>query len=117
MVSSNLSPRNKDTFWLLCCSRANGNLFRQSQNGGGSVSPSGTAHFIYTCFGSSMASSAKKRAVGLGENPEDSDNSSDDNLEEDDDSGEEDSEASEEDINEVKTQKNERQREASLASS
>lgn len=53
-----------------------------------------------------MASSAKKRAVGLGDNPEDSDNTSDDNVEEDDDSGEEDSEASEEDINEVKTQRN-----------
>lgn len=53
-----------------------------------------------------MASSAKKRAVGLGENPEDSDNTSDDNLEEDDDSGEEDSEGSEEDINEVNTQGN-----------
>lgn len=49
-----------------------------------------------------MASSAKKRAVGLGENPEDSDNTSDDNLEEDDDSDGEDSEASEEEINEVK---------------
>ncbi|KAG7506750.1 hypothetical protein JOB18_014754 [Solea senegalensis] len=47
-----------------------------------------------------MASSAKKRAVGLGENPEDSDNSSDENVEEDDDSGDEDSEASEEEINE-----------------
>lgn len=55
-----------------------------------------------------MASSAKKRAVGLGENPEDSDNTSDDNLEEDDDSDGEDSEASEEDINEVKTQRNDR---------
>ena len=59
---------------------------------------------LATCF--LMASSAKKRAVGLGENPEDSDNTSDDNLEEDDDSGEEDSETSEEDINEVKTQRN-----------
>lgn len=53
-----------------------------------------------------MASSAKKRAVGLGENPEDSDNTSDDNLEEEDDSDGEDSEASEEDINEVKRQRN-----------
>ncbi|XP_027145266.1 protein BCCIP homolog [Larimichthys crocea] len=48
-----------------------------------------------------MASSAKRRAVGLGENPDESDNSSDENLEDDDDeSGEEDSEASEEEINE-----------------
>ncbi|XP_058476123.1 protein BCCIP homolog [Solea solea] len=44
-----------------------------------------------------MASSAKKRAVGLGENPEDSDNSSDENVEDDDDSRDEDSE---EEINE-----------------
>lgn len=51
-----------------------------------------------------MASSAKRRAVGLGENPEESDNSSIENPEEDDDSGEEDSEASEEEINEVKDQ-------------
>lgn len=51
-----------------------------------------------------MASSAKRRAVGLGENPEESDNSSDENPEEDDDSGEEDSEASEEEINEVNEQ-------------
>ncbi|XP_044193048.1 protein BCCIP homolog [Thunnus albacares] len=48
----------------------------------------------------SMASSAKRRAVGLGENPEESDNSSDLNPEDDDDSGEDDSEASEEEINE-----------------
>lgn len=48
-----------------------------------------------------MASSAKKRAVGLGENPENSDDSSDDIPEDEDDSGEEDSEASEEEINEV----------------
>lgn len=48
-----------------------------------------------------MASSAKRRAVGLGENPEESENSSDENPEEDDDSGEEDSDASEEQINEV----------------
>ncbi|XP_037611063.1 protein BCCIP homolog [Sebastes umbrosus] len=48
-----------------------------------------------------MASSAKRRAVGLGENPAESDNSSDDNPErDDDDSGEEDSEASDEEINE-----------------
>ncbi|XP_071380087.1 protein BCCIP homolog [Centroberyx affinis] len=47
-----------------------------------------------------MASSAKKRALGLHENPEESDNSSDENLEHDDDSGEEDSDASEEEINE-----------------
>lgn len=64
-----------------------------------------------------MASSAKKRAVGLGENPEDSDNTSDDSLEEDDGSGEDDSEASEEDINEVKTQRKQRQLKALLASS
>lgn len=49
----------------------------------------------------SMASSAKRRAVGLGENPEESENSSDENAEEED-SGEEDSDASEEEINEVK---------------
>ena len=49
-----------------------------------------------------MASSAKRRAVGLGENPEESDNSSDESPEEGDDSGEEDSEASDEEINEVK---------------
>lgn len=48
-----------------------------------------------------MASSAKRRAVGLGENPEESENSSDEDLEEEDDSEEGDSEASEE-INEVK---------------
>ncbi|XP_068439669.1 protein BCCIP homolog [Clinocottus analis] len=47
-----------------------------------------------------MASSAKKRAVGLGVNPEESDNSSDENPEDDDDSGDEDSGASEEEINE-----------------
>lgn len=47
-----------------------------------------------------MASSAKKRAVGLGKNPEESENSSDENPEGDGDSGEEDSEASEEAINE-----------------
>ncbi|XP_020500383.2 protein BCCIP homolog [Labrus bergylta] len=47
-----------------------------------------------------MASSAKKRAIGLGENPADSDDSSDENPEDDDESGEEDSEASEEEINE-----------------
>lgn len=63
------------------------------------------AHCIYTHAVFGMASSAKKRAVGLGENPEDSDNSSDDNLEEEDDSGEEDSEASDEEINEVDIQK------------
>uniref|UniRef100_A0A673CSE5 Protein BCCIP homolog n=1 Tax=Sphaeramia orbicularis TaxID=375764 RepID=A0A673CSE5_9TELE len=51
-------------------------------------------------FAVGMASSAKRRAVGLGENPEESDNSSDEDLEDDDDSGEEDSEASEEEINE-----------------
>lgn len=49
-----------------------------------------------------MASSAKKRAVGLGENPEESENSSDENPEDDDDSEGEGSEASEEEINEVK---------------
>ncbi|TNN03433.1 protein BCCIP homolog [Takifugu flavidus] len=47
-----------------------------------------------------MASSAKKRAVGLDENPEDSENSSEDIPEDEDDSEEEDSEASEEEINE-----------------
>lgn len=52
-----------------------------------------------------MASSAKKRAIGLDENPEDSENSSDDIPEDEDDSEEEDSEASEEEINEVKTEK------------
>lgn len=52
-----------------------------------------------------MASSAKKRAVSLGENPENSDDSSDDIPEDEDDSGEEDSEASEEEINEVKTER------------
>lgn len=49
-----------------------------------------------------MASSAKRRAVGLGENPEESENSSDENPEEEEDSGEEDSDASDEEINEVK---------------
>lgn len=49
-----------------------------------------------------MASSAKRRAVGLGENPQESEHSSDeDPEEEEEDSGEEDSEASEEEINEV----------------
>ncbi|XP_028332467.1 protein BCCIP homolog [Gouania willdenowi] len=49
----------------------------------------------------SMASSAKRRAVGLGENPQENDNSSDESPEEEEeDSGEEDSEASEEEINE-----------------
>ncbi|XP_028991047.2 protein BCCIP homolog [Betta splendens] len=47
-----------------------------------------------------MASSAKRRAVGLGENPDDSENSSDENQEDDDGSEEEDSDASEEQINE-----------------
>nr|XP_020460845.1 BRCA2 and CDKN1A-interacting protein [Monopterus albus] len=47
-----------------------------------------------------MASSAKRKAVGLGENPKESENSSDENPEEDDYSEEEDSEASEEEINE-----------------
>lgn len=49
-----------------------------------------------------MASSAKRRAVGLGENPDESENSSDENSEEDDDFVEEDSDASEEQVNEVK---------------
>lgn len=49
-----------------------------------------------------MASSAKRRAVGLGENPQESEDSSEENPEEEDDSGEEDSEDSEEEINEVK---------------
>ena len=48
-----------------------------------------------------MASSAKRRAVGLGENPEDRDRSSEDDSEEDEDSGEEDSGESEEEIDEV----------------
>ncbi|XP_068161096.1 protein BCCIP homolog isoform X2 [Antennarius striatus] len=48
----------------------------------------------------SMASSAKRRAVGLGENPEETEDSSDENPEDDDDSEEENSEASDEDINE-----------------
>lgn len=39
----------------------------------------------------------------MGQNPEESDDSSDDNPEEGDDSGEEDSEASDEEINEVET--------------
>lgn len=53
------------------------------------------------CFGS-MASSAKRRAVGMGENPVDSeDNSSDEGLEDDGDSGENES-GSEEEINEVR---------------
>lgn len=53
------------------------------------------------CLGS-MASSAKRRAVGKGENPADSeDNSSDEGLENDGDSGENDS-GSEEEINEVR---------------
>uniref|UniRef100_A0A1A8Q831 Protein BCCIP homolog n=1 Tax=Nothobranchius rachovii TaxID=451742 RepID=A0A1A8Q831_9TELE len=47
-----------------------------------------------------MASSAKRRAVGLGENPEESDNSSDESPEDDGESGEDDSEASEEEIDE-----------------
>lgn len=86
-----------------------------SQNGGSFVLASGiattrsppTIPYVHVGdFFFLMASSAKKRAVGLGENPEDSDNSSDDNLEEDDGSDGEDSEDSEEDINEVKTQRN-----------
>lgn len=51
----------------------------------------------------SMASSAKRRAVGLGENPQESDDSSEENQEEEDDSGEEDSGDSDEEINEVKS--------------
>uniref|UniRef100_A0A3Q3X7M5 Protein BCCIP homolog n=1 Tax=Mola mola TaxID=94237 RepID=A0A3Q3X7M5_MOLML len=47
-----------------------------------------------------MASSAKRRAVGLAENPEENENSSDDSSEEEEDSGEEDSEESDEEINE-----------------
>ncbi|XP_034564193.1 protein BCCIP homolog [Notolabrus celidotus] len=48
-----------------------------------------------------MASSAKRRAVGLGENPAEDDISSDENPEDDEDeSGEDDSEGSEEEINE-----------------
>lgn len=49
-----------------------------------------------------MASSAKRRAVGLGENPQESDDSNEENQREEDDSGEEDSEDSDEEINEVK---------------
>lgn len=48
-----------------------------------------------------MASSAKKRAMGLGENPEESENSSEENPEDEDESGEDDSHASEDEINEV----------------
>ncbi|XP_068610593.1 protein BCCIP homolog [Brachionichthys hirsutus] len=47
-----------------------------------------------------MASSAKRRAVDLGETPEENEHSSDEHPEDDDDSGEENSEASDEDINE-----------------
>ncbi|XP_061520058.1 protein BCCIP homolog [Phycodurus eques] len=50
-----------------------------------------------------MASSAKKRAVGLGENPRESDDSTDESLGEDGDSTGEDSQASEEEINEEVT--------------
>ncbi|XP_051926859.1 protein BCCIP homolog [Hippocampus zosterae] len=50
-----------------------------------------------------MASSAKKRAVGLGKNPRESDESSDNSLGGDGDSFSEDSEASEEEINEEVT--------------
>lgn len=45
-----------------------------------------------------MASSAKRRAIETGQNPQDSDESSDEGLE---DSGDEDSENSEEEVNEV----------------
>ncbi|KAM3859313.1 protein BCCIP homolog [Diretmus argenteus] len=47
-----------------------------------------------------MASSAKRRAVGLGENPEESENSSDESLEDDGDSPDGDSDVSDEEINE-----------------
>ncbi|KAK7918791.1 hypothetical protein WMY93_010075 [Mugilogobius chulae] len=47
-----------------------------------------------------MASSAKRRAVGLGENPEERDHSSEEESEDDGESGEEDSGESEEEINE-----------------
>ncbi|CAG5904722.1 unnamed protein product [Menidia menidia] len=47
-----------------------------------------------------MASSAKRRAVGLGQNPEENENSSDENPEDDDDSVDGDSETSDEEINE-----------------
>ncbi|XP_062234450.1 protein BCCIP homolog [Platichthys flesus] len=47
-----------------------------------------------------MASMAKKRAVGLGENPKEGDSSSDESRDEEGDSGQEDSEASDEEINE-----------------
>lgn len=48
-----------------------------------------------------MASSAKRRAVGLGKNPEESENSSDENPEDDDESADD---VSDEEINEVKQQ-------------
>lgn len=48
-----------------------------------------------------MASSAKRRAVGLAENPEENENSSDESPEEDEDSEGDGSEASDEEINEV----------------
>ncbi|CAB1416670.1 unnamed protein product [Pleuronectes platessa] len=47
-----------------------------------------------------MASMAKKRAVGLGENPKEGDSSSDESRDEEGDSGKDDSEASDEEINE-----------------
>ncbi|KAM9831713.1 protein BCCIP homolog [Neosynchiropus ocellatus] len=47
-----------------------------------------------------MASSAKRRAVGLGKDPNQDENSSEEDLSNDGDSGEEDSEGSEEEINE-----------------
>lgn len=49
-------------------------------------------------YWSGMASSAKRRAIETGQNPQDSDESSDEGLE---DSGDEDNENSEEEINEV----------------
>ncbi|KAF3853748.1 hypothetical protein F7725_014436 [Dissostichus mawsoni] len=54
-------------------------------------------HVLYFA---SMASSAKRRAVGLSENPGETESSSDENPEEAGDSRDEDSEASEEEINE-----------------
>ncbi|XP_061665624.1 protein BCCIP homolog isoform X2 [Syngnathoides biaculeatus] len=55
------------------------------------------------CDAYSMASSAKKRALGLGENPQESDDSTDESPGEGGDSSGEDSKASEEEINEEVT--------------
>ncbi|XP_063050197.1 protein BCCIP homolog, partial [Engraulis encrasicolus] len=53
-----------------------------------------------TQIDSSMASSAKRRAVGMGENPEDDEMSSDERLDDDGESEEDSEEDSEEEINE-----------------